>query len=199
MAKIFWPNGELPSATNRFASGASSSDLRSPVDCGADIRGSEIRSTSMRSVSGLGVSSGICGAPLTRMATSSTCIFRTGGMPSRRSDFFCRLVRCYGTQPWKVIADKLCSYRAAHRELVPDSLHVTDRYANSRVEQSHEATRFRERGMRRFKSDIQAQRFLDVHAAIYNVFNVGRHLVRACHYRMFRDRAFASWKSAVQI
>ena len=103
--------------------------------------------------------------------------------------FFRRLIWRHGTQPWSVITDKLGSFRVAHRELVPDSLHVTDRYANNRVEQLHEATRFRERGMRRLNSDIQAQRFLDVHAAIYNIFNVGRHLARACHHRMLRDRA----------
>ena len=35
-------------------------------------------------------------------------------------------------------------YRAAHRALAPGSLHVTNRYANSWAERSHEATRFRE-------------------------------------------------------
>ena len=89
--------------------------------------------------------------------------------------------------------DKLGSYRVAHRQLVPDSFHVTDRYANNRAEQSHEATRFRERGMRRFKSAAQAQRFLGVHSAVYNLFNLGRHLVSASHYRELRRRAFASW------
>ena len=113
--------------------------------------------------------------------------------------FFRRLIGRHGTKPWKIVTDKLPSYRVAHRELLPDSNHVTDRYANNRAEQSHEATRFRERGMRGFKSDGQAQRLLDVHAAIYNVFNLGRHLVRACHYRILRDRAFATWKRAAAI
>ena len=49
--------------------------------------------------------------------------------------------------------------------------------------------------MRRFKSAAQAQRFLDVHSAVYNLFNLGRHLVRANHYRELRRRAFASWIS----
>ncbi len=39
----------------------------------------------------------------------------------------------------------------------------------------------------------QAQRFLDVHAAVYNLFNLGRHLVSASDYRDLRQRAFASW------
>ena len=107
--------------------------------------------------------------------------------------FFRRLVGRHGFEPWKIVTDKLGSYRVAHRELVPGSIHVTDRYANNRSEQSHEATRFRERGMRRFNSAAQAQRFLDVHSAVYNLFNLGRHLVRANHYRELRRGAFASW------
>jgi putative transposase len=64
---------------------------------------------------------------------------------------------------------------------------------------SHEPTRLRERGMRKFKSMEQAQRFLDVHAAVYNVFNLSRHLVSAENYRFFRQRAFASWESGLFI
>ena len=41
------------------------------------------------------------------------------------------------------------------------------------------------------------QRFLTVHSAVYNLFNVGRHLVSAKNYRFFRLRAFASWNCAV--
>ena len=48
--------------------------------------------------------------------------------------------------------------------------------------------------MRRFKSVHQAQRFLGVHAAVYNLFNLGRLLISAKHYRFFRQRAFASWE-----
>ena len=97
------------------------------------------------------------------------------------------------------MTDKLGSYRVAHRELVPDAHHVTDRYANNRVEQSHEATRFRERGMRRFKSTVQAQRFLGAYSAVYNLFNLGRHMVRASHYRDLRQDAFASWTQVTAV
>ena len=51
--------------------------------------------------------------------------------------------------------------------------------------------------MRRFKSAAQAQRFLEVHSAVYNLFNLGRHLVRASHYRDLRQRAFACWSQAM--
>ena len=67
----------------------------------------------------------------------------------------------------------------------------------NRAEQSHEPTRVRERGMHKFKSMRQAQRFVTTHAAVHNLFNLGRHLVRAEHYRDLRVRAFAEWSRAV--
>jgi len=111
--------------------------------------------------------------------------------------FFKRLLRSHGGEPRKIVTDKLRSYGVAHRELIPGSIHVTDRYANNRAEQSHEPTRVRERGMRRFKSVSQAQRFLGAHAAVSNLFNLGRHLVRAEHYRNLRISALAEWSRAV--
>ena len=99
----------------------------------------------------------------------------------------------------KIATDKLRSYGVAHQTLIPDVIHDTSEYANSRAELSHQPTRVREQGMRRFKSTLQAQRFLSVHAAVYNLFNLGRHLTPACHYRDSRQRAFASWKDAVAI
>jgi putative transposase len=111
--------------------------------------------------------------------------------------FFKRLLRNYGGEPRKIVTDKPRSYCAAHREVVPGSIHDTDRYANNRAEQSHESTRVRERGMRRFKSFGQAQRFLGVHAAVCNLFNFGRHLIRAEHYRNLREGAFGQCAEAV--
>jgi putative transposase len=111
--------------------------------------------------------------------------------------FFKRLFRSHGSEPRKIVADKLCSYGVAHRELIPGTIHSTQQYENNRAEQSHEATRVRERGMRRFKSFNQAQRFLGAHAAVSNLFNLGRHLVRAQHYRDLRVSAFSEWGRAV--
>ena len=107
--------------------------------------------------------------------------------------FFRRLIRRHGGEPRKIVMDQLGSYRVAHRAWAPDSYPVTDRYANNRAEQSHQAPRFRERGIRCFKSTVQAQRFLGVHSAVYNLFNWGRHMVRARDYRDLRHRAFVSW------
>jgi len=116
---------------------------------------------------------------------------RRDGEAAKR--FFKRLLKNHGKDPRKIVTDKLRSYGVAHRELIPDSIHDTSQYANNRAELSHQPTRVRERGMRRFKSSQQAQRFLNVHAAVYNLFNLGRHMVSANHYRFLRQRAFSSW------
>lgn len=120
---------------------------------------------------------------------------RRDGNAAKR--FFRRLLLSHGDEPRKIVTDKLRSYGVAHREIIPEAIHDTSQYANNRAEQSHEPTRVRERGMRRFKSTRQAQRFLSAHAAVYNLFNLGRHLVSAKHYRFIRLRAFASWNHAV--
>ena len=95
------------------------------------------------------------------------------------------------------MTDKLRSYGVAHRDVMLEAIHSTKQYENNRVEQSHEATRVRERGMRRFKSMKQARRFVTAHAAVANLFNLGRHLVRAQHYRDLRVSAFSEWSRAV--
>jgi len=120
---------------------------------------------------------------------------RRDGKAAKR--FFKRLLKTHRMEPRKIVTDKLRSYGVAHRELIPDTIHDTSQYANNRAELSHQPTRVRERVMRRFKSMQQAQRFLTVHAAVYNLFNLGRHLVSAKNYRGFRLRAFASWNCAV--
>ncbi len=116
--------------------------------------------------------------------------------------FFKRLLRNHKGEPRKIVTDKLRSYGVAHRKLIPETIHSTKQYENNRAEQSHEATRVRERGMsgpafRKFKSVRPAQRFLDAHAAVCNLFNLGRHLIRAEHYRNLRKGAFAEWSRAV--
>jgi len=95
---------------------------------------------------------------------------RRDGAAAKR--FFRRLLRSHGDESRKIVTDKLCSYGVALRELMPDVIHDTSQYANNRAEQSHEPTRARERGMRRFKSTGQAQRFLNAHAAVCNLFNI---------------------------
>jgi len=118
---------------------------------------------------------------------------RRDGVAAKR--FFNRLLKSHDGELRKIVTDKLRSYGVAHRELIPETLHDTAQYANNRAGLSHQPTRVRERGMRRCKSTRQAQRFLSVHAAVYNLCNLGRHLVSASHYRVLRQCAFATWGS----
>ncbi len=109
--------------------------------------------------------------------------------------FFRKLLKGQGREPRRLVTDKLRSYAAAKRTVMPTVIHDTGRYANNRAEVSHEPTRQRERQMRRFKSSTQAQRFLSVHGITQNLFRVGRHLLRAANYRMLRARAFVVWNT----
>jgi putative transposase len=110
--------------------------------------------------------------------------------------FFRTLLKRSGRVPHRLVTDRLGSYRAAHRFIVPSVVHNTTRYANNRAEVSHQPTRQRERHMRRFKSVAQAQRFLAVHGTVRNLFIVCRYLLRAGHQRLLRSRAFVAWNSA---
>jgi putative transposase len=67
------------------------------------------------------------------------------------------------------VTDKLRKNGGAHRDLMPEAIRDTMQYVNKRAELSRQPTRARERGMRRFSSTRQAQRFLRVHVAIYNL------------------------------
>ena len=122
---------------------------------------------------------------------------RRDGAAAKR--FFKRLLKSHDGEPRKIVTDKLRSYGVAHRQLMPDVAHDTSQYANNRAELSHQPTRVRERGMRRFKSIGQAQLFLGVHAVVFNLFNLGRHAVKAKHYRLSRQCAFASWNCAAAL
>ena len=62
--------------------------------------------------------------------------------------FFRKLLKGHGSKPWRLVTDKLKSYSAARREVMPSVHHDTGQYANNRAEVSHEPTGQRERLMR---------------------------------------------------
>ena len=107
--------------------------------------------------------------------------------------FLRRLLKGQGREPRRLITDKLRSYSAAHRTVLPSVVHSTEQYENNRAEVSHQPTLQRERQMRRFKSASHAQRFLSVHGLVQNLFRVGRHLLRSVHHRSLRTRSFRVW------
>src|SRR5208337_4465932 len=107
-----------------------------------------------------------------------------------------KLLKKYAFVPERLVTDDLRSYGAAARALGIESRHERGRWKNNRAENSHQLTRRRERKMQRFKSPGSAQRFLSVHAAVHNTFNVQRHLTSRNTLRVLRDEAFRTWRAA---
>jgi putative transposase len=84
--------------------------------------------------------------------------------------FFKRLLKGLCSVPRVLITDKLKSYAAAKREVMPGVEHRQSRSLNNRCENSHRPTRERERRMQRFKSPGHAQRFLSAYGPIASHF-----------------------------
>ncbi len=104
-----------------------------------------------------------------------------------------KLLKRQGRAPRVMVTDKLGSYGAAQREVMPGVEHRCHKGINNRAENSHQPTRRRERRMKRFKSPRQAQRFLSAHDQIGNLFHLRRGHVTASEYRAARARAFETW------
>src|SRR2546428_10695222 len=110
--------------------------------------------------------------------------------------FFRKLLKGLCYVPRVIITDKLKSYAAAKREILPNTEHRQHKGLNNRCEVSHQPTRQRERQMRRFKSPRHAQRFLSAHAPINNLFRIRRFHATAAAYREARQQAFSIWHEA---
>ena len=107
-----------------------------------------------------------------------------------------KLLKKQGFAPEVLVTDKLRSYAAAKAQLGLSARHEQGLRKNNRAENSHQPRRRRERKMQRFKSPRSAQRFLTIHAAILNTFNVQRHLTSRRTFRVFRDEALRTWRAA---
>jgi putative transposase len=108
-----------------------------------------------------------------------------------------KLLKKYASVPERLVTDDFRSYGAAARDLGIEHLHERGRWKNNRAENSHQPTRRRERKMQRFKSARSAQKFLSTHAAVYNTFNVQRHLTSAQTHRTLRTAAMSRWCEVV--
>ena len=108
-----------------------------------------------------------------------------------------KLLKKQGFAPKLLVTDKLRSYAAAFRRLRLTCPHEQGLRRNNRAENSHQPVRRRERKMQRFKSARSAQRFLSMHAAVHNTFNLERHLVSRSTLRIFRAEAANQWRNAV--
>ena len=99
--------------------------------------------------------------------------------------------------PERFVTDDLRSYGAAARALGLERLHERGRWRNNRAEKSDQPTRRRGRNMQRFKGARSAQKFLSTHSAVYNIFNVQRHLISAQSHRVLRAAAMTTWREVV--
>ena len=113
--------------------------------------------------------------------------------------FFRKLLKGLQYVSRVLVTDKLKSYAAAKREILPGVEHRQSKYLNNRAEVSHQPTRRRERQMQRFKSARHAQRFLSAHSRIHNHFQLRRHRLTADQHRAARDAAFRVWREVVGV
>ncbi len=107
-----------------------------------------------------------------------------------------KLLKKHGFSPSVIVTDKLGSYGAALRTVGFSGRHEQGLRANNRAENSHQPVRRRERKMGGFKSSKSAQRFASFHAAVYNTFNVQRHLICRTTHSRFRAEAQMVWRDA---
>ncbi|WP_033328729.1 IS6 family transposase [Streptomyces yerevanensis] len=107
--------------------------------------------------------------------------------------FFRRLLKKMGAVPRVIVTDRLRSYGAAHRKVMPLVEHRQSRYLNNRAENSHQPTRQRERAMKGFRSTGGAQRFLSAFSGISPHFRPRRHLMTAPDHRAEMTVRFATW------
>jgi putative transposase len=108
--------------------------------------------------------------------------------------FFRRLLKKTSVVPRVVVTDKLRSYGAAHREVMPSVEHRSHKGLNNRAENSHQPTRQRERAMKGFRSVGGAQRFLSAFSGISPHFRPRRHLMTAPDHRAEMTVRFAIWE-----
>ena len=104
-----------------------------------------------------------------------------------------KLLKSQGRAPRVMITDKLRSYGAAKREIMPGVEHRSHKGLNNRAENSHQPVRRRERIMKRFKSQRHLQRFVSIHDPIANLFYIPRLDISSGHHRELRTAAMSLW------
>src|SRR5918994_1207728 len=110
-----------------------------------------------------------------------------------------RLLKKQGCPPRRMITDKLGSYAAARRQVMPDVEHRSHKGLNNRAENSHLPFRRRERLMQGFRSPRYLQRFVSVFSAVRNLFVPSYSHRFASATQLHCLTAMAEWKSAANI
>jgi putative transposase len=113
--------------------------------------------------------------------------------------FFRKLLKGVQYVPRVIITDKLRSYGAAKREILPGVEHRQHKGLNNRAENSHQPTRLREKKMRKFKSANHAQRFLSAFGPISQHFQPRRHLMSAQDYHATLQNRFQTWNELIRV
>jgi putative transposase len=107
-----------------------------------------------------------------------------------------RLLKKQGIAPKRMITDKLRSYGAAKRQVMPNVEHRMHKGLNNRAENSHVPLRKRERMMQGFRSPGSLQRFVSIFSAIRNLVVLPRSKRSAFQNRLHRLNAMAQWQAA---
>jgi len=105
-----------------------------------------------------------------------------------------KLMKKQGFAPDVLVTDGLRSYGAAKAKLKLTARHERGLRRNNRAENSHQPVRRRECKTQRFKSPGSAQRFLFVHAALHNNFNLQGPPVSRDTLHILREEAFKTWR-----
>ncbi len=126
-------------------------------------------------------------------------ILVTSKRDKRAAKRFLRKLLRDNTKPRVVVTDKLRSYGAALKELLPHTEHRQSRHLNNRAENSHQRTRRREQVLQRFKSSGHAQRFLSVFEPLNTHFRPPRHPLKAPDYRQIMSKRFSTWREVAEL
>src|SRR6516225_10221839 len=139
----------------------------------------------------------ISGVPSIMKARCSTCLVQRRRDSRAALRLMPKLPKKQGYTPILLVTDKLRSYASAFRQLRLTYRHEQGLRQNNRAENSHQVERRRERKLQRFKSAKSAQRFLNMHTAVHNTFNLQRHVISRSTLRIFPAEAAVQWSDAV--
>jgi putative transposase len=110
-----------------------------------------------------------------------------------------RLMRKQGVAPRRIVTDKLPSYGAARRQVMPSVEHRSHKGLNNRAENSHLPLRKRERMMQGFRSVGGLQRFTSVFSAVRSQLVPPHSCRSALPTHLHRIQAMAAWKAAAGV
>lgn len=110
-----------------------------------------------------------------------------------------KLMKGQGHSPHVMITDKLRSYCAAKRDIMPGVEYRSHNGLNNRAENSHQPTRRRERIMKGFKSAQHLRRFVSIHDPVASLFHIPRHEISSGHHCELRTEAMQMWNEIARL